>query len=429
MASPPGAVVPAGIDARKVALCVAAVSLLVPSAALAQDAQGSAATKASDAAADRRLQEALARDESGWSFEEMRFFTAFLWQEGHGLQSQAGPVGARGREDAWILQPWMYLRVRQNDEVTHELTVPVDIVSAASTDAIDLVSKASEYNEAVTLDLTTTYSPNEELDMSFRFAAHYEEPMRSFIAGPALAWKLFEENTVFGMNATVVSDGFDPHSYTGKDRGFAARTSFSFNVSYLQVLSPTTLLDASFGTTQQWGVLETTWNSVIVHGAPTEDHPTGVYRTGEIFPKSRNRDALTVRLSQHIPATKTTAKASYRFYVDENGAYANTTEAQIFQYLVPWLYLRAHGRLHIQNAPNFWVPFVEEPFEENMRRTSDSDLEDLISREVGLKLVLLRDRAPIGLRDTDMFDVGYFRYQRSNDLHIDSFSLGYARTF
>ncbi|NUP05908.1 MAG: DUF3570 domain-containing protein [Polyangiaceae bacterium] len=413
--------------ATELAALLGFLALVIPAAARADEAEDA---RKSAAEADKKLREALEADEDrGWAFEEMRFFTAFVWQQGHGLQSQAGPIRGRGREDAWVLQPWMYVRVRQNEEVTHELTVPVDIVSAASTDAIDAVSKASEYNEAVTTDLTTTYSPNDTVDMGFRFAAHYEEPMRSLIGGPFIDWKLFEENTVFGINATVVSDGFDPHSYTGRDRGFAARTSFSFNLSYLQVLSPTTLLDASFGTTQQWGVLETTWNSVIATRAPTPDDPKTVYRTGERFPKSRNRDALFVRLSQHIPVSHTTAKASYRFYVDENGTFAHTTEAQIFQYLVPWMYVRVHGRLHTQNAPDFWLPFVEEPFSENLQRSSDSDLEDLTAREAGIKLVFVRDQAPAAFRGPDTFDVQYFRYERSNDLHIDSFSMGYARSF
>lgn len=402
----------------------------VPATALAQEPSADDSRARAAAEADRQLRAALGKsEERGWAFEEMRFYTAFLWQEGYGLQSQAGPVGGRGREDIWVLQPWMSMRVRQNDQIVHEISVPVDIVTAASTDAVDVVSKASQTNEAVTTDLTTTYSPTPELDMHFRFAVHYEEQMRSFIGGPALTWKLFEENTVIGINAVVVSDGFDPHNHLGKDRGFAARTAFSFNIDLTQVLSETTLLDASFGTTEQWGMLETTWNSVIATREPTEDDPTTVYRTGEIFPKSRNRNAFFVRLSQHIPPSRTTTKGSYRFYVDENGTLAHTTEVQLYQYLVPWLYVRLHGRLHMQNSPSFWVESIPEPFQTNTKRTSDSDLEELTAREAGIKVVVKRDQAPASLRDSDTFDVQYFRYQRDNGLHIDSFSLGYARTF
>ena len=376
-----------------------------------------------------RLQAAVEESEDpGWKLEEMRLFTAFYWQEGRGLQSQAGPVDGRGREDAWIVNPMVSFRVRQNEEVTHTVTVPVDIVSAASTDAIDLVSKASELNEAATMLLDTTYSPSETTDMRFKFGVHYEKPMRSFIVGPGFTIKLFEDNTIFGVNATVVADGFDPHSYTGHDNGFAARTSFGVNIEYLQVLSPTTLFDASAGTTEQWGVLQTTWNSVIGYRYPTEDDPRTRYRTGEIFPKSRNRNAFFARLSQHVPASRTTGKVSYRFYVDENAVFAHSLEAQIYQYLGPWLFARAHGRWHTQTAPDFWVVNAFEPGERDLR-TSDSDLEELVSREAGLRLVFDRSQAPGAIRAPDRFDAGYLRYQRDNGLSIDFFSLGYARTF
>ena len=128
------------------------------------------------------------------------------------------------------------------------------------------------------------------------------------------------------------------------------------NLSYLQVLSPTTLFDASAGTTEQWGVLQTTWNSVIAYREPTEDDPTTTFRTAELFPKSRNRNAFFARLSQHVPASKSTAKLSYRFYVDENAVFAHSLEAQLFQCLGPWVHLRGHGRLHSQTAPDFCFP-------------------------------------------------------------------------
>ncbi|MFO0549299.1 MAG: DUF3570 domain-containing protein [Polyangiaceae bacterium] len=383
------------------------------------------------AADARRALEAAAKEaeDPGVALEEMRYFTAFYWQEGRGYQSQADPVDGKGREDAWIIQPMMYLRVRQNSQVVHELTLPVDVVSAASTDALDVVSKASEYNEAFSLDWTGTYSPSDVVDMSFQFGFHYEEPLRSLIAGPALTFKLFEQNTIIGVQGTVIADGFDPHTFTGRDKGFAARTSFSFNLTLAQVLSPTTLLDASFGTTEQWGTLETTWNSMLAHRLPTEDSPATIDRTAEAFPRSRNRDALFVRLSQHIPASHTTAKVGYRFYFDENGVLAHTGEVDLYQYLVPWLYVRAHGRLHMQNAISFWMPYIEEPFTERQLRTSDSDLAAFISREAGIKLVFLRDRAPAAIRDKDSFEAGYLHYERTNGLSVDMFSVGYSRFF
>jgi hypothetical protein len=374
--------------------------------------------------------------EEGWHWLEMRYRLAFFYQDGHGLQSQAGeeqntkaPITARGSERAYIVEPLTMLKVRQSKHVTHEVYLPVDIVTAASPDALDVVATASQTNEAFAADFTSTYSPNALSDFAFRYGVHIEEPLRSFDAGPSLTFHLFEDNTVLNFSAYVVADGFDPLSPTGHDDGFTARSTFNGNVSLTQVLSPTTVLDASVGLTEQWGTLAQSWNSVIAYRAPDATKGKPIRRISERFPDSRNRNAFSVRLSQFVPATRTTVKGSYRFYFDENHVVAHTGEIELYQYLVPWLYLRLHGRLHTQSAIDFWVPYLVDPFKSDTPRTSDSDLEALSARELGAKLVLLRDRAPGALRASDSFDIGYFRYWRSNDLTDDYVSFGYEKRF
>lgn len=398
------------------------------------------------AAARRRtaaeIEEAMAAEDDaadGWAIEDMHFRLGGFYQDGRGLQSQAGkttfthvfdkaPVNGRGIETAYILEPQMLINLRTNKRFRHEIYLPVDIVSAASPDGVDLVATASRANESFTVDVTSTYQTSDLLDFSFRYGFHVEEPLRSLDAGPSLTFHLAENNTVVTVSAVIVADGFDPLALSGKDLGYTSRSTFSGNLSISQILSPTTLFDASIGTTEQWGTLSTGWNSVIVRNAPG-DPGEPWYRTTERFPMSRNRDAIFGRISQHIPATHTTLKASYRFYWDENHSTAHTGEVMIFQYLTPWLYLRAHGRLHQQKAPTFWTTYLQAPYNESTWRTSDSDLETLVSREAGLKLVLLRDKVGRSWRGPDNFDVSYLRYQRSNSLHADYVSLGYTRTF
>lgn len=365
--------------------------------------------------------------EDGWALEEMRWRFAAFFQDGRGLQSQDQPVNGRGLERAWILEPLALARVRQTKKLHHEIYFPVDIVSAASPDALDAVATASRTNEAFALDVNSTYQASSTTDVAFRYGFHIEEPLRSFDAGPSFTFHLFEDNTTLTFSAVIIADGFDPLSVTGYDSGFTSRTTFSGNVSYGQILSPTTYFDASFGTTEQWGTLATTWNAVAVH---REEGSKRKGIIGEQLPPSRNRDALFLRLSQHIPLTHTTVKASYRFYWDENKATAHTGEVELYQYLLPWLYVRVHGRLHHQDAPDFWVPFLQEPFRDSTTfRSSDSDLETLAAREAGLKIVLDRSKAPRAMRANDTFDLGYLRYQRDNGLHVDYVSMAYSRVF
>ena len=48
-----------------------------------------------------------------------------------------------------------YLRVRQNSKVEHTVTLPIDVITSASTDAIDATTSASRHNEAGTLQVET----------------------------------------------------------------------------------------------------------------------------------------------------------------------------------------------------------------------------------------------------------------------------------
>lgn len=372
-----------------------------------------------------------ARDEKldDWAFEELRVFFGVYVQDGQGYQSQAEPmVDGRGSEEAWIIEPMASFRFRTNERLDHTITFPVDVVSAASPDATDLTATASRINQSLALDVASTYKLTPTFDFGFHWGPHFEEPYRSFYAGPAFRLHLFEDNTIVELNGTIVADAFDPIQPNGKDLGQRARITLTGNLSWSQVLSPTTTMDLSFAATTQSGTLQTTYNSILAHDldAIGFDHPQ---RVPEIFPTNRFRAAGVARVSQLVPATHSTVKAMYRYYRDENDVSAHTTELQVFQYVVPWLYLRAHGRLYIQSPIAFFrpelpvIPLGEKP------RTSDSDLEGFISREAGLHLVFLRDRAPKSVRGPDSFDIGYTRYQRSNGLHIDFASMGYARTF
>jgi len=368
-------------------------------------------------------------DGGGFRVERVDFATAFFYQSGHGLQSQAGPIDGRGSERAWIIEPMALMRLRQSDEVVHDIVFTADIVSAASPDSLDAVAHASEYNESFTGEVTTTIQTSKEFSFGARYGAHAEEPLRSVTAGPILTFHLFDDNTVFTASATVIADGFDDLRIDGHDRGFLSRTTFSGNFAWSQILSATTLFSLSLGVTEQWGTLQQTWNSVIQYRAPNTDAPS-VIRTGEKFPVTRNRNALEAHLAQHIPATHTTVKGRYRFYFDENDVMAHTTEVEVDQYIVPWLFLTARYRFHVQPANDFWVPYIvgppktaEEP------RTSDSDLEAFTARELGFKLNLVREKAPAAFRDADSFTLGFTHYFRSNDLTVDMVIAGYGRSF
>ena len=60
-----------------------------------------------------------------------------------------------GSEYLQVFEPMFYLRARQNEKVTHTVSVPVDIITSASTDAVDVTTSASRQNEAGTVQIDT----------------------------------------------------------------------------------------------------------------------------------------------------------------------------------------------------------------------------------------------------------------------------------
>ena len=90
----------------------------------------------------------------GVTVEEARVRFNYVDQKGFGYQSQAGP-GPAGSERLRVYEPMFYVRIRQNPKVEHAITVPIDVITSASTDSVDAISSASRNNEAASLNVDT----------------------------------------------------------------------------------------------------------------------------------------------------------------------------------------------------------------------------------------------------------------------------------
>jgi hypothetical protein len=365
--------------------------------------------------------EEILGEEEGVKVEELRFRFTMFEQSGHGYQSQAGRYGQPGDERLLVYQPMTFLAVRQSATIRHTASLPVDIVSSASADALDAISTASRHNEAGTADVTTTWAATPDLNLSFRYGAHVEENFRSGFGGPAIDYSFAEDNTVLGANLLYVYDQFDPITPGGKDPGSEHRSTVSGNLSLTQVLSPTTIASFNYGATYQVGVLQQTWNSVALEGSTA--------RLAEIFPRRRWRHAMSAMIAQHIPATHSTIKGSYRYYFDSFDLEAHTVEAFAFQYLAPEVYVRGSYRYYTQDGVEFFMLEAPAGIAIDTPRTSDSDLSAFRAHELGIKLVvLLPPFGPI-FDGSESVDVSYMRYFRDNDLEVDFVSFSYGGRF
>ena len=208
--------------------------------------------------------------------------------------ARIAPPEGPGSEDMWVIEPWAQLRVRQSANVRHELTVPVDVVTAASPDALDAMSSASRVNEAVGADLRTEIRISDTDTITTRVGFHWEEPLTSGTLGAGWRRALADDNAAIAINGSLTVDGFDVTDQTGEYLRKSARETASANVSFSQILSPTTVADATYGVTWQHGTLAQTWNAVPVMGGDPagESAPDGAEASAQPETRSaRNRSS------------------------------------------------------------------------------------------------------------------------------------------
>ena len=346
--------------------------------------------------------------------DEFRLRMTTFYQEGRGYQSQAGTVAGPGSERALIVQPMMLVGIRQSSRIHHEVVIPVDIVSAASANALDVVSHASAVNEAIGVELTSRFDLTNDDRLTSNLTWHEEEPFGSGSFGLGYSRSLADDNATIGLSGQATFDRFDYLQPNGDRYGRRNRTALNGNLNFLQLLSPTTVFDASYGLTFQQGTLETSYNSVPMEG--------GMSRTKELFPHSRTRHAVQARVAQHLPGSHTTLRAAYRYYTDSFQLSAHTAEFELHQYLFPRLLARGSFRYYSQTGVDFFstaLPLQTSPLQP---RTADSDLAEFHAQEYGLKLLWLA-------RGQSSLDIGWFHYSRNNGLDANVISFGYGTGF
>jgi hypothetical protein len=394
----------------------AAIALLLCIATLAPSAPLAAAPPAPPVIPDYQI-------------ESVRFRYTRFEQAGLGYQSAAGPSGAPGSQQLTVEEPQAEITARIGDRVTERLWVPVDVVTAASPDhsrfdkpydaPLDAVTHASRINTAASFDSLSTYRWDRTTDVALHVAFHVEEPLQSWAIGIGWRRSFAEENTSLAASLNQVMDWFDRFDLAGQRHGRAARSTSNVNLSLTQVLSPTTIVDLSYGGTWQEGTLSNTWSSVLLSDGT---------RGEERLPRERLRHALAARLAQWLP-WEGALKLRYRAYVDGWGIRAHTGEADLVQRLFGVVQLRATYRRHKQTEARFFTTSGD-PASTDLR-TADSDLGAFVAQTVGGGISLDLARAgPAGPFWRDLHvDIGYERYFRSDHLTIDVTTWGLGFRF
>ncbi|MGZ3428570.1 MAG: hypothetical protein ACXVCV_18080, partial [Polyangia bacterium] len=181
-------------------------------------------------------------------------------QAGHGYQSQAG--GPPGSEELTVEQPQLEVVAHQGERITHRLWIPMDVVTAASPDALDAVSTASRSNEAGSIELSSTWQATRATAATLHGGFHLEEPYRGWDLGLALAHSFADDNAVIAASVNQYFDWLDTFDIHGTRLDRAGRSSTNLNLGITQLLSSRTVGHLDYGVTLQSGTLGNTWNAV-----------------------------------------------------------------------------------------------------------------------------------------------------------------------
>jgi hypothetical protein len=326
-------------------------------------------------------------------------------QFGHGYQAQGGPTpSSPGSERLTVFEPQVELVFTQGERVTHRVWIPVDVVTNASPDAIDVVSSASRHVEGGSIDWTTTYRADRQVDISVRSGVHLENPFRSWDSGMSIRRSYADDATVVSASALEVFDWFDHFDIHGDRSGHTDRNGTTGTLGLTQVLTPTTVASINYGLTFQEGTMGNTWNSVPLAAGG---------RGAELLPAQRMRHALVGRMAQWLPWNGA-LRLYYRFYADDWGIVAHSMEAELMQRLSPELYVGGTYRFHTQTGASFFTPLAPPGA---LLRVADSDLAPLDSETVGGKIVV--DYPLVGEFRTLHLELACERYVRTNDLRVN----------
>ena len=372
-----------------------------------------AAASAASATADEPLPpESIFGPARPYRIESVRTRYTHYDQVGRGFQSQAG--GPPGDEALTVEQAQLEVVARQGERITHRIWAPLDVVTAASPDALDAVSTASRVNESGAVEIASSYQATRATAAMVHGGFHLEEPFRSWDVGAGVTHSFADDNAVVVATVNQYFDWFDSFDLHGTRLDRVSRSSTNVNIGLTQLLSPTTVGHLDYGVTLQNGTLGNTWNAVPL--------ATGVFGA-ELLPSFRQRHAFVGRLAQWLP-WRGALHLYYRFYVDDWGLLAHSAEVDLYQHLGPWLWLRLTYRVHQQNGVSF---FTREAAPTDRPRTADSDLDAFVAQTFGGALALdLRAIPRLG----DLYaDFAYERYVRSNVLRVDVYSTSLGLRF
>ena len=314
-------------------------------------------------------------------------------------------------DNATIQGPSILVRKAVNENISVHANYYVDLVSSAS---IDVQATASAYEEqrneaSVGVDYLIN---NTTMSLSMTGSDEGDYTARSLSLG--ISQVLFGDLTTISLSAGAGQDEVRRNN----DVSFSdtlTRRRFAINVS--QILTQDLIVGFSVESIADQGYLNNPYRSVRF-ADPTSDR--GFSYQAEVYPRTRNSDALAVRAMYYLP-WRASLRGEFRYFSDSWDITANNTELTLIQpvdSLAEGLTLEFKWRSYAQTAADFYSDLF--PFRDAQTFLArDKELSEFTTRSVGLG-VSYEFKPPLDSLDKSSinlyWDYMQFRYSNFNNV-------------
>jgi len=340
---------------------------------------------------------------------DVDFLFNYYEQEGNN-----SPVtGGLGTEELNDYSSIIQVYIPLDSQDWEAINAGINVYTSASTDRIDTrVSSASFRDARARMFLTYHKGLKNRQYLQFQGGGSVESDYISSSFG--IGWGMSSKN----QNSDVYI-GF--HSYqdswmlifpdelrdTGRDIApTSRRRSYSLTAVWNQVINPKLNLSLATDVVFQTGMLATPFHRVFFK----DDEMAYV----EKLPTTRLKWPIALRANYTL-TDWLIARGFYRFYADNFGVLAHSTQLEFAIKFNPFFRLYPSYRFHVQGAADFFAPFGEHELGAAFY-TSDFDLSAFSSHKLGVSLYY----APL-------YGIGRFKFVKKRIGLFDEIELRYAR--
>nr|WP_183458303.1 DUF3570 domain-containing protein [Microbulbifer rhizosphaerae] len=309
--------------------------------------------------------------------------------------------------------PSVLVRKNVGNSLSLSANYYVDMISGASIDVEATASRYSEQRDEYSLGADYLV---DKTTLSLGYTNSSENDYQAETVSFGISQGFFGDLSTLGLRVSYGSDDV----FRNGDDNFAAQAEHRrYSLNWNQILTQKLIAELSVETVSDEGFLNNPYRSVRYQDP---DSGTGFSYQPELYPTTRNSDAVALRAKYRLPY-RAAIKGEYRYYVDSWGIRADNIE---FRYTHPleekdqWI-LEGKLRFYKQSGADFYsdlFPYINA----TSFRARDKELSDFSNTSLGIGVsYVLPDRWSLLERKNTVnlyWDYMLFDYDNFRDVTV-----------